>query len=96
MKAFAQKGLLLRGRSQVMSLIISYYIMISSPTIWKLHPRSWETGNYEVRLGNYSQYIFQKANFIISNDFTILKTRDLIMSDIEINELKFLEIVLKL
>lgn len=86
LKSFVKTEELQPGKSQDFSLSIPYYDFTSYNSVtssWEL-----ETGMYEVRLGNSSQNIFQKHGFSISNDMTILKTQDLMKTDIKFEELK--------
>lgn len=86
LKSFVKTEELQPGKSQDFSLNIPYYDFTSynsATSSWEL-----ETGMYEVRLGNSSQNIFQKQGFSISNDMTILKTKDLMKTDIKFEELK--------
>lgn len=86
LKSFVKTEELQPGKSQDFSLSIPYYDFTSYNSVtssWEL-----ETGMYEVRLGNSSQNIFQKQGFSISNDMTILKTKDLMKTDIKFEELK--------
>lgn len=86
LKSFVKTEELQPGKSQDFSLSIPYYDFTSYNSVtssWEL-----ETGMYEVRLGNSSQNIFQKQGFSISNDMTILKTQDLMKTDIKFEELK--------
>ena len=86
LRAFVKTELLAPGKSQEFSVEIPYYDFSSfnpETSSWEL-----EQGDYEVRLGNSSQQIFQKARFTIPKKVTILQTENVMKPDVSLNELQ--------
>lgn len=86
LKAFVKTEELRSGQSSNFTLSIPYYDLASynsATSAWEL-----EAGDYELRLGNSSQNISQRAIFTIAQDLTILKTGNLMKPDVKFNEIK--------
>lgn len=86
LKAFVKTEELKSGQSSNFTLSIPYHDLASynsATSAWEL-----EAGDYELRLGNSSQNISQRAIFTIAQDLTILKTGNLMKPDVKFNEIK--------